>query len=249
MAQQPIHIGEYSVFYQETTSTNDALRLLYSQQNLPEGALVHASFQSKGKGQVGNSWESEEGENLLMSVLLYPQFLLAEEQVWLNIICSLAVKDCAESLSKSTAWIKWPNDIFINSKKVAGILIENSLQRNKIKYCILGIGLNLNQRQFSIPKAASLCSFSGAWVDPKLARLTLSENLNKYYSLLIGNKREMLWDLYHQHLMGKGVELQFVANGRKFMAEIMGIDKKGRLHVMEAGEIRSYAHKEIEFII
>ena len=248
LAQQPIHIGEYSVYFQETTSTNDALRLLLTQQTLPEGALVYASYQSKGKGQLGNSWESVDGENLLVSVVLYPQVLFADEQVWLNIICCLAVNDTAAHFAKSISVIKWPNDIFIEGKKVAGILIENSLQRNKIKFSLIGIGLNLNQQHFSVDKAASLSRFSGAWVDPKVARLVLCENLNKYYSLLKANKRDFLWEEYHKNLLGKGVAIAFKANGQTFEGEILGIDKKGRLHVLSGGEIKSYANKEIEFI-
>jgi BirA family biotin operon repressor/biotin-[acetyl-CoA-carboxylase] ligase len=248
LAHQPLNIGEYSVYLEETTSTNDALKLMFSIENLPEGAVVYTDFQTNGRGQQNNSWESQPAENLLMSVLLQPHFLFADEQVWLNIVISLALRDIAEDFAKTTAYIKWPNDIYIGDKKVAGILIENVLQGNRLRFSIVGVGLNLNQQVFETPKAASLTYFSGAWIDPKVLRLSLNEKITHYYSLLKGKKNSQLWDLYHQHLLGKGKEAQFKLQENLVVATIMGIDKKGRLHLLLEDEIRSFAHKEIEFI-
>jgi BirA family transcriptional regulator, biotin operon repressor / biotin---[acetyl-CoA-carboxylase] ligase len=248
LAHQPIIIGEYSVFLEETNSTNDALKILYSQEALPDGAVLYTNFQTKGRGQQNNVWESEPGENLLLSALLQPQFLLADEQIWVNVMVSLALRDTAEELSKTPAFIKWPNDIYVQNKKVAGVLIENVLQGHRMRFSIVGIGLNLNQQQFKAPNAQSLSVISGAWIDPKPARLKLLEKLTHYYALLKGKQHNLLWDMYHQYLYGKGKLALFQQNGISFEAEIMGIDKKGRLHLLVQDEIKSFAHKELEFI-
>ncbi len=248
MAQQPINIGAYSVFIEETTSTNDALKLLLNSENLPEGALVYTHFQTKGRGMMNNVWESEHGQNLLVSLYLKPQFLLIVDQVWLNVIVSLALRDTATELSKTEAQIKWPNDIYINGAKVAGILVENVLQGNRIRISILGIGLNLNQVAFNYANAASLAQFLGSALDLEEARKILCVNLSHYYELLKAKQHTLLWDLYHKHLLGKGLMALFKKENEAFEAMIMGIDKKGRLHLLVEEEIRSFAHKEIEFI-
>lgn len=248
MAHQPLNIGEYSVYLEETTSTSDALKLLYSAENLPEGAVVYTDFQTKGRGQQTNSWESNPAENLLMSILLQPHFLLSDEQVWLNIVISLAMREVAEDFAKTSAQIKWPNDIFIQGKKVAGILIENVLQGNRLRFSIVGVGLNLNQQVFKTEKAVSLTYFSGAWIDPNIVRLSLCEKLTHYYSLLKAKKHSHLWDLYHSFLLGKGLDAEFTLDEKLIIGTIMGIDKKGRLHLLIEDEIKSFAHKEIEFV-
>ncbi len=248
MAYQPLNIGEYSVFLEETNSTNDALKLLYGKEELPEGALVYTYFQSNGRGQQNAVWESERGKNLLLSVLLKPHFLPADEQIWLNLVFSLALRDAATALSGMEAKIKWPNDIYLEGKKVAGILIENSIQGMRLRYTIAGIGLNLNQEKFSVDKAASLFNFSGNWVEPNLARQLFCEKLSHYYALLLGKQHNLLWEKYHQYLLGKGEMARFEKDGQQIEAEILGIDKRGRLHLLYNEEIKSFAHKEIIFI-
>ncbi len=248
MAHQALNIGEYSVFLEETSSTNETLKTLYSAEPLPEGALVYAHYQTAGRGYLQNVWESEKGENLLASVLLKPQFLQAEEQIWLNVVVSLALRELAETYSKMPATIKWPNDIYIQQNKVAGILIENTLQGSKIKHSIIGMGLNINQQHFKNEKVASLFQFAGVRFEPKELRLALCAQLNHFYGLLRGKQFNLLWDLYHKHLMGKGQYAQFKKGSVIFEGLIMGIDKKGRLHLEVEEEVRCFVHKEIEFV-
>jgi len=249
LAQQPLNIGSYSVYVEQTTSSNDELKLLVNNSNVPEGAVVYTHFQSKGRGQMQNIWESEFGSNLLMSVYLKPQFLLVDEQIWLNLICSLALRETVEALSNEKVSIKWPNDILIQNQKLAGILIESVLQGKRMRMAIVGIGLNLNQASFHVSNAASVYNFTQKWVDPNLARALFCEKLTHYYALLMGNKRELLWDLYHSHLFAKGLPALFEKDGQIMEGEIMGIDKKGKLHILHANdEIKSYANKEIAFV-
>jgi len=248
LAQQLINIGAYSVFLEETSSSNDSLKLLLNAESLPEGAVVYTHFQTKGRGMQGNGWESELAQNLLMSLYLKPQFLFADEQIWLNIMVSLALRDTAQELSSAKVSIKWPNDIFIEDKKVAGILIENVLQGQRIKLCITGIGLNLNQVAFTDLRAASLASFAGRPIDLNEARNILCQHLSRYYALLKAKQHTLLWDGYHEHLLGKGQMALFEEGGLQFEAQVMGIDKRGRLHLLVGDDIKSYAHKEVVFI-
>ncbi len=248
MAYQPLNIGDYSVFLEETNSTNDALKLLFGKEELPEGALVYTHFQSNGRGQENAVWESERGKNLLLSVLLKPHFILADEQIWLNLVVSLALRATVEKLSGLNARIKWPNDIYFEDKKLAGILIENAIQGKRLRYSIIGIGLNLNQEKFVIEKAASLFSLMGNRFEPKLARETFCAQLSHFYALLLGKQHNLLWENYHQYLHGKGQLACFEKDGQEIEAEILGIDKKGRLHLLHNDEIKSFAHKEITFI-
>ena len=143
----------------ETHSTSNYLLELCQQsvQPLEEFTTVTASFQTAGKGQRGNSWESEAGKNLLFSFVLYPKFLEARQQFLLSQFVSLAIKEELESIIKEIS-IKWPNDIYWREKKLCGILIEHQLCRSHIERTICGIGVNINQALFrsNAPNPVSL---------------------------------------------------------------------------------------------
>ena len=132
---------------EETDSTNRYLSDLCD--NAPsapaEYTTVTARFQTSGKGQRGNSWESEAGQNLLFSTVLYPRFVEARRQFVLSQIVSLAVKEELDTYTEGIS-IKWPNDIYWHEKKICGMLIENVLEGNRIGRCIPGIGINIQRR-------------------------------------------------------------------------------------------------------
>lgn len=248
MALNQTLIGSYSVFLSDTTSTNDALKLLFAKEALPEGAVMHAAHQTSGRGQQNAVWESEPEKNLLMSVLLKPAFLKADEQLWLNVCVSLAINYTVSELCGKTSFIKWPNDIYLDHHKIAGTLIENVLQGNKIKYSIIGIGLNVNQLDFKTEKAISLSLSTGNSLDLAIVRQTLCANLDHYYSLLKQKQWELLWNLYHQNLYGKGEMAHFIWKGEKITAQILGLDRQGRLHLLINEEVKSFANKEVTFL-
>ncbi len=248
MAQQIPQIGQYSLYLEETDSTNTALRLWLERESLPEGALVYTHFQSAGRGQENAAWESEAGQNVLLSVLLYPNFINLQEQVWLNLCVCLALQKTVKELSGQTAFIKWPNDIYVEHQKIAGILIENVIQGTKIKYSIVGVGLNLNQMQFSFPQASSIRKVSGIRHDLSEARTILCKHFTESYRMLKGKQWNYFWDAYHANLYAKGQLALFEADGQQFEGEIMGIDKKGRLHIYSQDEVRSFANKEVKLI-
>ena len=113
-----------------------------------EGTVWIADFQTAGRGQRGNKWESAESENLTFTILLRPEFLSPSRQFCISQICSIGV--CRYLVAKGLpAKIKWPNDIYIGNKKICGMLIEHSIRGDKLAVSIAGIGLNLNQTRFA----------------------------------------------------------------------------------------------------
>src|SRR5690554_1314415 len=128
----------------ETSSTNSELKQLQQKKRLPEGSIVVADYQTQGRGQAGNTWFSDKGCNLLFSFLVYPKFIAANRQFILSRIVSLAIKKVLDRYFDDIT-IKWPNDIYWKNKKIAGMLIENTLMGQKINSSIIGIGLNVNQ--------------------------------------------------------------------------------------------------------
>ena len=138
------------VYLKETESTNKYLNDLCNKQCVGELTTVTTDFQTSGRGQRGNSWESERGQNLMFSFVLYPAFLKARKQFLLSQIISLAIKEELDT-HVSDVSIKWPNDIYWKDKKICGMLIENDLTGTHISRSIAGIGININQEAFTSP--------------------------------------------------------------------------------------------------
>src|SRR5687768_10725094 len=133
----PLFIGSTTIELASVDSTNNFAKDLLRSEKPLEGTLIFAHEQSQGRGQKGNSWISEKDKNLTLSIILYPHFLEAEKQFFLNMAISLAVKDFCESFLDKEIKIKWPNDIYHHNQKLGGILIENTISGNKIASSIV----------------------------------------------------------------------------------------------------------------
>lgn len=239
------------IHLEETTSTNSYLKDLLREQNLEEGSVVVADFQTAGRGQVGNSWYSSKGENLLFSLLIYPTEIPANEQFIISRIVSLAIKNTLDQFADDIR-IKWPNDIYWKDKKIAGILIENSLQGKVIENSIIGIGLNLNQQIFpmELPNPVSLRQITATEHDKDyILDLLTKEFFLLYRSLQQGEKQviedEYMLDLYRVN----GYYWYEDVNGR-FQAKIDNVLSSGHLvlETLDTKEERVYAFKEVAFI-
>jgi len=228
-----LFIGKVQHHFEQLDSTNSEAHKLILKGNVIEGTLLSTDFQTGGKGQRGNTWESTEGLNLLMSVILKPNFVLAKNQFDINQFVSLALIDLLTNLlPKLPVKIKWPNDIYIGHKKVAGILIQNILKGAQINHCIIGIGLNVNQVEFSkdLLNPTSLSLVSKNYFDLKDLRSELASDLEKRY-LQLKNRSENLRPEYLDNLYAKDQVKTFedVQRKKAFSGSIRDIDLSGKL--------------------
>lgn len=224
----------------ETDSTNRWLR----EQGEDEDMVVWADYQTAGRGLGKNKWESERGKNLLFSLLLHPQDIPANKQFAISMQVSLAI---CEALGERIGdlSIKWPNDIYWRNAKICGILIENRLQGSHIRDSIVGVGLNVNQRQFhsDAPNPVSLWQICEQATDREQLLNDILKALDHYWGKDV--KEQYLSMLYRN----KGFHPYADKEGA-FMAEIMDVEDDGHLLLRdEEGKGRRYAFKEVQFVL
>lgn len=233
----------------EARSTNTYLSTIAS--TTAHGTVVYTLRQTAGRGQRGNSWESEDGKNITLSMLIRPS-VAPSQQFFISEAAALAV---ARTLDKYIAdggvSVKWPNDVYWHDKKICGMLIEHSLSGGRINSSILGIGVNINQQQFlsDAPNPVSLWQIIGRETPLEEVLHTLCDTLLSLEDSLPENAealhREFLGRLYR----GEG-EHPFRSQGVVFNASIVNVAPDGILSLrLSDGSIRKYAFKEVEFVI
>ena len=237
----------------EVSSTNTYLKeLLTAGVELPELTLVDADFQTGGRGQQGNSWESEREKNLLFSLLCHPTFLPATNQFVLSQAIAVAVQ---RTLSEYTdgITIKWPNDIYWNDQKICGTLIECNLMGNCIKDCIIGTGINVNQTEFKsdAPNPVSLAQITGLTFNRQTILDSVVQQFKELYEELKESGDEELKADYMQHLYRREGFYPFQEpNGEAFEAEIVDVEPMGHLVLRRRdGSLSKYEFKEIKYIL
>ncbi len=234
----------------ETDSTNNYLKCLLLKEKPEEGTIVLADFQTKGKGQIGNCWESERGENLLCSIVFYPQGLEVNRQFILSQMVCVAVAETliAEGID---AVIKWPNDIYVGDRKIVGILIENSIGAQGIESCVAGIGINVNQTAFysEAPNPVSMHQLTGKKYDIQAVLLSLKSKLFARYHQLCSDEESLICADYKRLLYRKTGFHLYKAGDEIFRAQIQHIYPDGKLELkLENGESRSFLFKEVSFV-
>jgi BirA family biotin operon repressor/biotin-[acetyl-CoA-carboxylase] ligase len=244
----PSLIHPYSIIELETIdSTNNYVASLKKRSKIQNKTVILASFQSKGKGQYNNIWQSEKDQNLLLSIYLQEKSLKIEDQIDISRISSLAIKDTISHFLPGIVQIKWPNDIFINNKKIAGILIENSLSSLYIDDSTIGIGINVNQQSFGNLAATSFKNeITKEWKRPRILEYLLYR-FEHYIALRISN-RHQLHQQFDLHLY-KRKEWILIKGKEGFIGRITGTDAAGQLLIEnKSNQIRSFQHREISFI-
>jgi len=216
---------------------------------IDEGSLVITDHQYSGRGQRGNVWISAPKANLTFSIVLKPKFLKINDHFYLNIITSLAIIDTLKNYLESSFKIKWPNDIFCDNLKIAGILIENSLKSQTIESSIIGIGINVNQEAFD--KAINATSLK--------LKFNQSFNLNEILNRFILSYEKRYFELKQKRLDKLRREylnfFYWIEEEHSFESDvsfkgiIKGIDKMGRLEIYQAGTIKKYNFKEVKYIV
>jgi BirA family biotin operon repressor/biotin-[acetyl-CoA-carboxylase] ligase len=233
----------------QVDSTNSMAAATLLEKKLVEGTAITAQQQSHGRGYAGSDWQSEYGKNLLLSIVLYPVFLAPRQQFFLNQVASLAVADLFEqSISADSVRIKWPNDVLINERKSAGILIENSVKGNLLQQSIVGLGININQQHFpaSLRQATSLSIETGQEYSCQELMQQLFIQIEKRYLQLKENRMEILTKDYMKRLYRVDEPSFFSTKGKEFTGIIRGLTAEGKLVVEQEGTHRVYGFKEIE---
>ena len=229
-------------------STNDEA----AKPDYREGDIILAESQTRGRGQRGHSWESAQGQNLTLSLVLEPEFLAPERQFLLSEVVALGVVDMLAAYG-IVARIKWTNDIYVGDKKIAGILIEHKLQGAALARTVAGIGLNVNQMEFSeeLPNPITMRQVRSFDFEREQVIDRLHYCLKQRYEQLRRGDTEALQEDYHDRLYRLGA-LQWFAlpSGRKFRGTIMGVRVTGALCVEdEKRQRQEYLFKEIEFMV
>jgi len=244
-------IGSAIRRYEKVSSTNAIASFMLRGEKPAEGTVITAAFQEDGRGQKGNTWESEPGKNLLMSIILYPVMVRPEEQFIISQMVSLAVYDLVRTETPD-AKIKWPNDIYVADDKIAGILIENSIMGETISNSIIGIGLNVNQKIFrsNAPNPVSLAQVTDRKYDLSLITGQIIKLLDMRYDMVIKGDKDLLAKAYHNALYKRNEWHRYTDSDGGFTGMIEGVSPDGRLLVKrENGTIRGYVFKEIDYIL
>ncbi len=232
-------------------STNQTLKWLHQKESLDEYTVVVCGSQTAGKGQVGNHWESEQDKNLTFSLLLKPTYIQIHQQFLISKAVSLGILEALKEYG-SEFFIKWPNDIYYQDKKIGGILIENSLSRDVISSCIIGVGINVNQTIFvsNAPNPLSLKTIVGQELELEKLLMQVLQSLEKYIDVLKSSNAHALDDMYLGELYRKQGFHPYRDENGVFLASIAGINPYGHLELItDIGERRSYAFKEVEFVV
>lgn len=259
---------------ERTESTNTLMKELLAKGEWPEGErFLYTGFQTAGRGQTGNGWESEEGKNLLCSVLIANRASDIDHPFYLNVLVSVAVHRVIQSVlcqakpvctlsGEADLTIKWPNDIYWQDKKVAGILIENAIIGNELNYSIAGIGLNVNQTTFvsNAPNPVSLKLITGAETNIDALMQALMTQIEAVEAM----SEEQVWTYYREHLYRKEGFWPFVErevsiaptmNADRntegvFLAKIENVQADGEIVLQDQqGKERKYHFKQVRYVL
>ncbi len=246
-----LFIGKNLIDLEKVDSTNNHAKNLLLKEKPAEGTLIVAKEQYSGRGQMGNEWKTESGSNLTLSIILYPDFLEADKQFFLNMAISLGVKDFCETILNDEVKIKWPNDIYYHDSKLGGILIENTINGSRISSSVIGIGINVNQKKFdpSLSNPTSLYLISNE--EYKLPDLVeqLCSFIEKYYLQLRQLHYNFLDKGYMVSLYRYQQTYEFKKGDQVFKGEINGVTKDGKLLIHSGGKELRFAFKEVEYVI
>jgi len=246
----------------ETTSTNQFLKenashlsscqeKTFTASSEESITVVVADYQTAGKGQGTNTWESEKGKNLLFSILVHPTTLPIERQYILSEAAALSYKEVLDAYTEDIS-VKWPNDIYWQDRKVSGTLIETSLSKGVFKDFIIGTGINVNQMEFrsDAPNPVSLCQITGREIPLEEVQDRVVEKFEEYYQMVIEGAYETISKRYHEALYRKEGLFPYRDRNGEFTASIDHVKDNGHLVLKDTdGNAREYAFKEVQFVM
>lgn len=246
-------IGKEIIFFESVASTNDTAMAIAGKRDNPEGTVVIADEQSRGRGRFGRTWISPPGVNIYCTVLLRPPILSRKASI-LTLVTAVAVTEAVREYSGLNAEIKWPNDILINGKKTGGILIEMKTDRNQRYLLAVGIGVNVNMSLDALPDGirpftTSLREESGKVIDRITLLSQILAELEECYKILLnGDKRALINEWLRLNCtIGNKVKIQNQDNVISGTAD--GIDGDGHLKVkLASGETETVSAGEVTIL-
>lgn len=223
--------GQSIYYYEETDSTNIQAKAL---EGAGHGTLVVADMQTAGRGRLGRTWQSPAGNNIYMSILLKPE-ISPNQAPMLTLVMALSVAEAVKTVSGMNAYIKWPNDLVINKKKICGILTEMNLDGTGIKHVVIGVGINVNTPDFpeDIRQTATSLRIEGGHSFERAEIIAaIMESFEKNYEIFIQNgDLSGIVDKYNALLANKNKEVRVLEPGHEYNGYALGINNKGELLV------------------
>jgi BirA family biotin operon repressor/biotin-[acetyl-CoA-carboxylase] ligase len=234
----------------QTTSTNTHAMQQIQAKLAEHGTAYFAYEQTAGKGRQGKVWQTEPKANIILSVVIDAARLKINRQFDISVVAALAVYDLLSNYVPENMSIKWPNDIYYNDSKAAGILIENSLQGKKWQWCVIGIGININQVVFSetLANPISLSLITQQSYNTISLAKELCHHLENRYQQLLQGKNALLLKKYNQHLYKKEELVKLKKNNIAFNCIIKSVDQQGKLHVKD-GLQDEFDFGEVEWVL
>lgn len=246
-----LFIGKVLNYYDSALSTNTIASEHLVKRKTPEGSVFYTFNQTAGRGQYGNTWQSEPMQNIAVSIVLNPSFLSPKEQFHLNKSVALAIYDTLSHYILRGVSIKWANDIFINDKKACGVLIQNAISGLSIQSSIIGIGINVNQKAFTnLPYATSLSLEKKSDLELFDILEKLCQCLEKRYLQLKSRQFDKIHTEYLSKMFRYGEEALFqYPNGEYIMGKIVDVDDSGKLVIESKKGLEFFDIKEIKFVL
>ena len=242
-------IGQHIIYEAVCTSTNSLAMQCMAKKGVPEGTVVITDHQHRGRGQGSHVWHSEPYKNLTFSVVLYPTFLAAQQSFSLNMITTVAIQSVLSLYIPSGVCIKWPNDIYYQGKKLGGVLIENVVQKHKLKASVIGIGLNVNQTNFTLQTPTSLSLICQRNNSLQELFSSLLARLERNYLRLQAQDTTLLKSNYLKNMYWMHEAHIFRDANHTFQGTIKGVDAVGKLVIEQAdGTSKCYNKQEVVFI-
>lgn len=241
-------IGNRLIHIHELDSTNNYAAKLLSEGNLTHGTVILADYQTAGRGQRGNSWQTIGSKQFTASYFLETHFLGVEHLCYLNMCIALSVYDGVSTMYASDLTIKWPNDLFVRNKKIGGILIETNWNNGKVEGAIVGIGINLNPIHH-VKHAISLQELVHKEIDSLVLLDALSNALQQHYLLLKSGDFDTIKQAFEQRLWKKDKVIRMIDKSSldEFDGIIRGVDIVGNILIESEGLVQVYSNQEVDF--
>lgn len=239
------YIGHKIIFLERIDSTNNYTAKVFKSGGIDSGAVIVTDIQTNGRGQRGKEWQSDAFSNLIASIAADLNLWKINNMISLNHITSLALQSFLQKHTKNVK-IKWPNDIMINDKKVAGILIESHITSTQIK-SVIGFGVNINQQNFDAPRATSLSLETGSFFDPRELIYEVIDAFNHFINLYHSRGEKHIQDQFNQQLWKLKSDHLFNFDKKVSIGQIMTTTESGELIVQFENEIKVFMNGQISY--